>query len=409
MDSQDPLIELVTNPEFSMPPGNPQWSQLLEPYLKSALIHADAYNSNDIRNHLDFFNNIIAPNLGPGPLVGTQNGSSCYQPQYPSSMTNDLTPFELSLCWKSPKQEGKPIVRFVNDIIPPNAERSRAASIAQSLRLIRRLQSVIEKKSSPLTLHMLPDIWKAVSKALLVSDSGLHSHNDCSQCGSSSCFVGFDLKQSVVSGKFYWRLPSCMGVKKTLEIMDEVFSACSTVHDFLVSPIFRKSWAHIRDHLCTHSETLAPCMLSIDATAFPAPRIKIYVRCRFQGERNFEAWEQHLHVDGSVTCPDDFRSNCRDIWTSLATSPEYSMHPQPDAGPEYCLILYELTAPSASTIDEVVKLRQKLSSKLYIMCQEIPLPDSFIAAQLLRHCNLTADSSLLKYEWLHLPNILKRG
>ena len=317
-------------------------------------------------------------------------------------MTNDLTPFELSLCWKEQKQQGKPIVRFVNDIIPSDAERIRSASLSQSLRLIDALQKVAEDESSGLTLHVLPGIWKAVSKCLNDAEPSIHPQGGCSQCGPSSVFIGFNLKQSLVSSKLYWLLPSCLDLSVVLDLINRIFTACAVVHEFLASPVFLNSWHQIRDHVSMHPETLTLRMLSIDATAFPAPRIKIYVRCRFNGQKGFDAWEQHLRFNDSVTCPGEFRSMCRDLWTSLTTNPDEWTMSRPDTGPKYCLILYDLTAScsasssSSLTANGVNELRQNLSSKLYVMCQEIPRPDSFIIAQLFRHCSLAADSSFLK-------------
>ncbi|EYE90956.1 uncharacterized protein EURHEDRAFT_518724 [Aspergillus ruber CBS 135680] len=318
----------------------PKWSQLLVTYLENALVHTNTYTAKEIGMYIDFFMDTIGPHLGPGPL---SLGSGNYQPQYPSAMTKDLTPFELSLCWKERKQQGKPIVRFINNIILFNAERTRTASLAQTLHLVDSLQKVAEDESSNLTLHLLPEIWKAVSKYLYNLEPRLHPQGGCLQCGSSSAFVGFDLKRMIASGKFYWRLPSCLDVPGALELMDSIFTAC--------------------------------------------------------GPKNFNAWEEHLNLNGSVACPNDFRSTCRDLWTSLTTNPDEWAKSRPEAGPEFCLILHELTASSFSpspTANGASGLRQSLSSKLYVLCQEIPRPDSFIVAQLLRHCNLAADSSILK-------------
>ncbi|KJK67578.1 Tryptophan dimethylallyltransferase [Aspergillus parasiticus SU-1] len=383
--TSDSLLQLFSNPDSISP--DPRWSQLLAPYLENGLIHATTYSPEEIRKHVEFFIKHIGPHLGPGPL-----GKDSYQPQYPSAMTDDLTPFELSLCWKDPKQQGRPIVRFVSDIIPLNAERTRIASLTQSQRLIEALRSIAED-TSDLTLHILPDIWNAVSHTLKVSETFIHS-GSCSQCGSSSTFTAFDLKKSVISGKFYWRLPFCLDVPGILSLMDQVFSACFAVHEFFESDVFSTSWHQIREHIRNHADTLLPRMISIDATAFPAPRIKVYVNCRFQGDRDFDSWEHHLRFNDSVACPEDFRSTCRDLWNSLTTNPPEWDQTRPDAGPKSCLLLYELTGSSTNAADEQ---RQKLSSKLYIMCQEIPLPDSVIATQLLRHCELAADADILKF------------
>ncbi|KAA8645187.1 hypothetical protein EYZ11_011529 [Aspergillus tanneri] len=397
MDDHDKLIYLLNNPDSSSAPENPQWSELLAPYLENSLIHASSYTAHEIAKHVRFFVNIIAPHIGPGPLVSGSGESPYYQPQYPSSMTNDLTPFQLSLCWKERKQEGKPIVRFINDMIPPDGERTRAASLQESLRLIGALEKVTQDLSFGLTLHVLPDIWKAVSRCLQDSEPSIHPQGDCPLCGPSSGFIGFGLKRSVVSSKFYWLLPSCLDIPEVLNLMDSVFAACAPVHEFFASPVFQRSWSQIRQHVFTNPETLRPRMLSIDATAFPAPRIKFYTRCLFHGDRGFDSWKQHLRFNESITCPDGFLSTCRDLWTSLVTAPDEWASTRPGVGPKYCLILYELTASSSTpTVNGTSELRQKISSKLYVMCQEIPHPDSFIATHLLRHCNLAAESTILR-------------
>lgn len=64
-------------------------------YLENALVHTNTYTAKEIGMYIDFFMDTIGPHLGPGPL---SLGSGNYQPQYPSAMTKDLTPFELSLC-----------------------------------------------------------------------------------------------------------------------------------------------------------------------------------------------------------------------------------------------------------------------------------------------------------------------
>ena len=90
-----------------------------------------------MENHLAFFANILGPHLGSCSLV---SDSGVYRPQYPSAMAKDLTPFELSLFWTERKPQRKPIVRLVNDVIPPNAEMTRTASLTQSLRFIYALK-----------------------------------------------------------------------------------------------------------------------------------------------------------------------------------------------------------------------------------------------------------------------------
>jgi hypothetical protein len=144
------------------------WGQLLVPYLESALIHAGTYSSEEISGHASFFLDYISPYLGPAPIGDNHHGELGYKPRYGSAMTKDLTPFELSLCWKSYKQEYKPIVRFITDIIPSNLETTRVASLTQSLNLIETLKRVAESESTTQPLHVLPDLWKVISRSISI-------------------------------------------------------------------------------------------------------------------------------------------------------------------------------------------------------------------------------------------------
>ncbi|KAI9923481.1 hypothetical protein MW887_008643 [Aspergillus wentii] len=374
-----------------------EWGYLLAPYLENALRHADRYTPDDIQKHVGFFLHHIAPYLGLAPIANTINDQTSYTPQYPSAMANDLTPFELSLCWKSLKQEYKPIVRFVNDIIPSTGERTRSASLSTAITVIDTLEEVArDNDSSTLKLQVLPELWKQITETLYSHEAIVHPLGTCSQCGSSSTFVGFDLAPSVLSSKFYWLLPSCQNTPEVLSLMDKVFSACGLTNDYFASSTFLTPWHQIRTHIETNHSTLRPRMLSLDATQFPAPRIKIYTRSLFDKTAAFDDWERHLNLGGVVSYPDDFRATSSDLWTSLAENPREWAESRPNAGPKHNLVLYELTTSSPSSSGEKGDLGRKLSCKPYIMCQEIPRPDSFIAKQLLRHCKLAAHASILK-------------
>jgi DMATS type aromatic prenyltransferase len=362
------------------------------------LIHTGTYSSEEISGHASFFLDYISPYLGPAPIGDNHHGELGYKPRYGSAMTKDLTPFELSLCWKSYKQEYKPIVRFITDIIPSNLETTRVASLTQSLNLIETLKRVAESESTTQPLHVLPDLWKVISETFRDHEVNIHPGGDCTRCGPSSAFVGFDINASVTSGKMYWRLPSCQDTKNALELLDKAFASSALVNEYFVSPEFLSAWAQVRAHMENNPDILVPRMLSVDATTFPASRIKIYARCLFNGKKSFNEWERHLNIDGAISYPEDFRSTACNLWTSLTTNPEGWIQNRPEAGPRNCLILYELTGSSSpNTMSEGCDSKGKLSSKLYIMCQEIPRKDSVIAKQLMCHCPLAARAEILRY------------
>ena len=345
------------------------------------MIHAGTYSFEEISSHVRFFLDYVSPYLGSGPTVYSHNMQDCYKPRFASPMTNDQTPFQLSLCWKSLRQEYKPIVRLISDIIPSNMEESRVASLTQSIKLIETLEMASAKENTARTVHVLPDLWRRSLEIFRDHEANIHPEGDCPHCGPSSAFVGFNLNRSIISSKMYWLLPSCEGTDGTLELLERVFTSSALVNDFFSSPAFLSAWKQIWSHMKSNSEVLTPRMLSIDATSFPAPRIKLYMRCLFNGKKAFDEWERHLNLDGAIAYSEEYRLTARNLWTSLATNPVEWIQTRPDAGPKYCMILYELTASSSSpcTTNEGCALTRNLSSKLYIMCQEIPRKDSVIA------------------------------
>lgn len=372
--------------------GAPQgWSEILAPYLHIVLAHNGSYTDEEVGLHLQFFVEHITPWLGPGPVQDTVESSALYNPRYPSSMTNDFTPLELSCCWKSPLQQGKPIVRYVLDIAPANPDEPRASSLARALKAIAALKTVASVSDGSLQLDIFPELWMHVTKAI-VEYEGRIRHSLCSVCGPSSTFIGFDLVKSRAKLKFYWLLPSCQTTPELLHMLDHIFRSSSAVDSCFASAAFVDAWQTIRNHIEKYPKTLCPRMLSIDATQYPSPRIKFYTRCLFPKSNTFDAFESHLTLDGQIDLSQDFLSTCRNLWMSLATTPK-EWRPEV-TGPKYCLLLYEISGTSSVSAEE--QTRSDISSKLYIMCQEIPRRDSFIAEQILKHCRVVDNAPLLR-------------
>ena len=296
-------------------------------------------------------------------------------------MTNDFTPFEISCCWKNQNQRGRPIVRYVTDVAPSLPEENRVSSLTRALQAIESLRSRASNPQGSLCLSVFPDLWTHITQNFIQYESQIH-HNPCSSCGASSTFLAFDLVNLHIKAKLYWLLPSCQTTPQLLQMLDHVLLSCGSVHSFFNSSAFIDAWHTIRDHIALHAETSRPRLLSIDATQYPSPRVKIYVRCLFAKSEAFDTWKSHLTLNDEIKLSTDFISTCENLWTSLTSSPDESTS-RARSGPKYCLTLYEISGSS-------------LSSKLYIMCQEIPRPDSFVAQQLLAHCRAAQQAPLLK-------------
>jgi DMATS type aromatic prenyltransferase len=309
--------------------------------------------------------------MGPGPRTG--------QHSYASAMTNDHTPMEISLCWKSQSQNGVPIVRYVFDIAAEDGN-TRQSSLKQGEKAIEALRVAVAKSDlGGIKLDLFCDLWAVITSSLLLNDGNIHPSTPCAPCGPGSTFIGFDLAPKVLRSKLYWLLPACQSNMKLSQFLDETFQACVAANDFFRSSAFQDGWGIIRNHFALHSDTLRPRMISVDATQFPTPRVKLYVRCLLGDSLDFSAIEPHLTLQGKLVPAPHFLSVCRNLWTALTSQAcEKSLAPPP----KYCMILYEFTGGS-------------ISSKLYIMCQEIPRSDSFIASKLLSNCPAMKDAAIL--------------
>ncbi|PLB54908.1 hypothetical protein P170DRAFT_505554 [Aspergillus steynii IBT 23096] len=377
----EPTVKGLVSP-FQLPVSasldESEWGSILQPYLKNALVSQGQYTGHEISRHLDFFCDYVVRWLGPGPMYD----SGTVKAQFPSSLTNDHTPFELSLCWKSNKQKGRPVVRYVTDVIPPNLEASRMAAFEAALTVIGTLeQASIRCASDGLDLRIFPKLWTKATKEMIEFEHQAHGSTACSRCSPSGVFVAFDLVASEAFGKLYWLFPVCLttsevcqGIMRTLRSCIEAEPGFSTV----VS-----SWTKVQQYISQYPGVLQPRMLSIDTTRYPQWRVKVYVRCIFHNTNRFEYLEPHLTLGGAISPPESFQETCRSSWTSLTSQDRDDV---PGIGPKYCLLMYDLPAGAM----------QKMSAKLYVMCQEIPRVDSFIARCLYDSCTVLQSAEIIK-------------
>ena len=125
-----------------MPPSTPsdlsqsdacgRWASVLGPYLEQTLTSARAYTTEEVQSHLAFFITHVVAWLGPAPKPGSTLSSErgfnlSSEAAYPSALTSDHTPLEVSYSWKRSDTKGGvlPIVRYVTDIIPSSSRVSR--------------------------------------------------------------------------------------------------------------------------------------------------------------------------------------------------------------------------------------------------------------------------------------------
>ncbi|PGH02248.1 hypothetical protein AJ79_07697 [Helicocarpus griseus UAMH5409] len=303
-------------------------------------------------------------------------------------LTNDHTPFELSCCWKGNKKAGRAVVRYVIDVIPSSGEICRLAAFREALDVMDTLEQVSQednKGGGTLSLYTFPSLWRQITKKMIENEEQTHVQ-PCTRCSPSGVFVAFDLVASAAFAKIYWLFPACqktstllMSVENTLKSTEEAEPA--------MFPRLLENWAKVAKHVAANQDILQPRMLSTDATKHPLPRVKVYARRIFVDSNTFSDIEPHLSLGGSIPLAGPFRQTCERLWGSLLGQ-EDSV---PAKGPKYSLVLYDIPtgAPGEAPGKEV-------SAKLYIMCQEIPRVDSFVARKLYDSCPVLQVAELIK-------------
>ena len=333
-----------------------RWAALLSPHLIHALGTSGSYSQDNIEAHETFFRNHVCGWLGREP------SSLPLRPAYPSALTCDATPLELSYSWNGRTSVA---VRYVVDLIPINGTLTRSASLAAALETINGLRRIA--LAEDYHIEMLPDVWVAVTARLAYWEHTVHplpsadlapsTTSSCELCSPSSTFVGFDLTRSGARGKLYWLLPACLSSQGLLDLLDDVFTLLPTdIH---------AHWRQVRHYLASQaSSVLRPRMLCIDATRYPAPRIKLYSRCYFDSHTSFATIEPHLTMDGAVPLPP--RSHYATLWANIQA--KYRLDPHPQS--RYCMVVYDI-------------LPLQLRSKLYWFAHQMPCRDGAIVKHVL--------------------------
>ncbi|KAL8792796.1 MAG: hypothetical protein Q9195_004609 [Heterodermia aff. obscurata] len=385
------MLSPIPQPDLSQLDVPAKWSSILCPSIEKALTSTQAYTEEEVRNYLAFFSTEVISWLGPAPSpTGTPSPNGKldirWKAAYPSALTSDHSPVEISYSWKCADVKGNiaPVARFVTDTIPSDAQLSRFESLARASHAINHIRSL---ETSSYKLLGFPDLWTCVTDQLTKNDREIHTTgtSPCVQCSTSSTFIGFDLASTHIKAKLYWLLPSCLTVPALLKLLDDLFTVCLAERYFTRLRNFTSQWTQIRDHIHSHLDTLQPRMLCLDATKHPFPRLKLYSRCYFHDEESFDAIQSHLKLGGAIELHDRFLNTCRDLWSCLMEN--FRKYPEPNSqsqgprqGSRYCMIVHEISAAS-STAEDVVD--SCLASKWYLFCDRMPGRDAFVTRDLL--------------------------
>ncbi|KAF2128274.1 hypothetical protein P153DRAFT_431961 [Dothidotthia symphoricarpi CBS 119687] len=371
---------------------NHEWSQLLGSHLEHALTTSESYTSDESKDHLDFFRSHVCRWLGPAPKA---NGNAEHiSAAYPSALTADHTPCEISYGWK--KGQGPTTVRYVVDMIPSNAKSGRIASLAAASRAIDEL-SFLAASASPGVL-MSPDLWAAVTAEMTKLEHEIHpvDRPSCGPCSSSSAFIGFDLIRRGARAKLYWLLPACLSPTGLLDLLDVVFERCMVDGHLTGLPRFAEHWAQVRHYLSINMhgpDALRPRMLSLDASHHPIPRVKLYNRYYFASDESFDVMKSHLALGGEIALQPQTHDEYAALWTCVQENNRLHAHTVEELERQrYCMVAYDIfPAPGG-------KGNNTITSKLYLFCDQLPGHDAFVTNELLAKFPAPADFLRREFE-----------
>ncbi|KAH9908162.1 aromatic prenyltransferase [Xylariomycetidae sp. FL2044] len=278
------------------------WNKHVGGALEVLLANA-GYSMEARRRSLDFFNNLIAPNLGlfkgPNPNANDKNPNS-----WQSFMTDDGTPVELGWDWGT-TDKSQPTIRYSME--PIGLQAGSPVDPVNSLAgaaLLKQLKQTLPE----INLERFDYFTK------YFNFEEQHSSHDV-QDHQSSVFYGFDITETDPMGKVYF-FPQrrarqygqstleavAQGIKGTPGATDENLQALSMFLDFTGD---------------TSTNRRLECeILAIDLIHPSESRFKIYFRSR---ETTFRSVADIMTLGGRIRTPtmETGLSHLRSLWTSV--------------------------------------------------------------------------------------------
>lgn len=266
----------------------------------AVLLHDAEYHQDLQYRDLKFFAQVITPCLGVSRE--TVKGGT---PPWPSFMTDDGTPIELSWDWGT--GDALPTVRYSVEPIGPAAGTALdPGNLAIGAPFLQRL-----RRHLPLMrLEWFQHFWEFFNNP---QDEGVVLAEDKAD-HNSSIFYAFDLSASGITAKVYF-FPKMRAQACGRSSLDVLFQALETAphvtrDNFQAASVF---YDFCSDHA---NEALEHEMLSIDLIDPLRSRVKIYFRCR---ETTFDSVARIMTLGGRIK---DERlveglQNIRQLWNGL--------------------------------------------------------------------------------------------
>ncbi|KAF2676487.1 aromatic prenyltransferase [Lentithecium fluviatile CBS 122367] len=292
------------------------------------LLHNAGYPSNVQYRDLKFFAEVVAPHLGV-----SRNTSDHDTPIWPSFMTDDGNPVELSWDWGN--GDKPPTIRYSIEPIglqagTPLDPKNQLAGPAFLKQLVWRLPEARLEwyyhfseylNCSPATPSMAPGSMKDIA-----------DHNTC-------IFYAFDLSPKEITAKVYFfpKIRAAIENRSNLDVLSQaIYNAPFSTGENL------KAWSAFYDFASEPSnKTLEHEMLAIDLIDPMQSRLKIYFRCR---ETTFDSVINVMTLGGRIRSLDLFRGliDLARLWNLLFDIEGPLTQPLGDVGHRTAGILYNV-------------------------------------------------------------------
>ncbi|KAJ5663653.1 hypothetical protein N7507_004384 [Penicillium longicatenatum] len=250
--------------------------------------------------NLRFFAETVAPHLGVSPeILGSDT------PIWPSFMTDDGTPVELSWDWGT--KDAPPMVRYSVEPIGLHAGTlvdpgNLTAGPAFQERLIRTLPTMRLE-----WFHHFKDFFSIPNVKEGEFHEDTRDHN-------SSIFYGFDCSETEITPKVYFfpKLKAKASGQSNLDVLFQAMRTAPHVTDrnFKAGDIFHAFCSSVGNKLLEHE------MLAIDLIDPLQSRLKIYFRSR---ETTFKSVIDIMTLEGRIQNPKLYEGlvDLHRIWSAL--------------------------------------------------------------------------------------------
>ena len=266
-------------------------------YSLATFLHCAGYSREAQQRHVAFFNDVVAPVMGQKPHNGSPRGL------WPTFMTDDGTPLEISWDWGFDRQQAT--IRYSIEPIGYEAGSSLdPLNKYASGRFLRNMRDLLPEADWQWSEHF--------QKEFCVFNESLGYGNETHK---SRFFAAYDLEESGKTMKAYF-FPAFKANEIGQSKIDVLSSAITRLPGYTPSEF--SAFDLLRDYI-TANGSIEVEILAIDCVKPQHGRLKIYVRSR---QKSLESVKSIVTLGGTLVSPEMNKSleEFESLWTSLFDS-----------------------------------------------------------------------------------------